>query len=243
MDVSSRLPPHERRRLAAIPGGDLDELIRRRLAGEPLQYLEGSAAFADLEVLVDERVLIPRPETEGLYELAATEAKDPRLVVDIGTGSGVLAIALARRFPAATVHAVDTSASALEVARENARRYHLAVEFHRGSLFSALPEELRGEVDLVVSNPPYVATDEWHDLPADVRREPREALVAGPTGTEIIEEILAEVEAWLTPGGVFASEIGEAQGASLLAAASLAGARVVADLTGRDRYLLWRKPE
>lgn len=236
-----RLPPHERKRLLALSGVDPEELARRRLDGEPLQYLEGSAAFADFDVTVDRRVLVPRPETEGLYELATRLVDQPTLIVDLGTGSGVLAIALARTFAAAEVHAVDSSGAALELARDNARRLGVGVTFHHGDLFHPLPSELAGRVDLVVSNPPYVAEREWAGLPADVQREPREALVAGPRGTEVLERIAAAAGDWLAPGGWVACEMGETQAEAVQRAFSVMGsAEVRSDLSGRPRYVVAR---
>lgn len=224
-----------------MAGEGAEELARRRLAGEPLQYLEGSAAFTDFDVMVDERVLIPRPETEGLYELAAGSVGDPAVIVDLGTGSGVLAIALARRFPRAELHAVDASAPALDVARSNAARLGATAAFHHGDLFDALPESLRRRVDLLVSNPPYVAEDEWPGLPEDVRREPRLALVAGPRGTEVLERIGAEAGSWMSPGAVVACEMGETQGEAVTAAfAGLGSPEIRRDLAGRARYVLVR---
>lgn len=237
----SRLPSHERKRLQALTGVDSQELARRRLEGEPLQYLEGSAPFADFDVVVDERVLVPRPETEGLYELAARVVDEPSAIVDLGTGSGVLAIALARKFPEAAVHGVDSSESALELGRHNARRLGAGVTFHHGDLFHPLPPELLGHVDLVVSNPPYVAEEEWAGLPVDVQSEPRQALVAGPRGTEVLERIAARAGDWLAPGGWVVCEMGETQGEAVRAAFSIIGrAEVRSDLSGRPRYVVVR---
>lgn len=240
-EVLSRLPPHERRRLAALPDADQEELARRRLAGEPLQYLEGSAPFADFAVVVDERVLVPRPETEGLYELAVELAGDPEVIVDLGTGSGVLAIALARRFPAAQVHAVDVSADALELAKSNARRLGVEIVFHGGDLFEPLPGSLRNRVDLLVANPPYVREEEWESLPVDVRHEPRLALVAGDRGTEILERIASGAGEWLAPGGTVLCEMGETQAETVREAFSLVGpVETRNDLSGRPRYVVAR---
>lgn len=237
----SALPPHERRRLLALGRDDIEELARRRLEGEPLQYLEGTAAFTDFCVIVDPRVLIPRPETEGLFELVTREVENPSVIVDLGTGYGALAIALARHYPDAAVHATDISEAALEVARENARRLETEVTFHLGDLFSALPPRLRGRVDLLVSNPPYVAEGEWRALPPDVRREPRQALIAGPRGTEVLERIAAGAGEWMAPGGLVACEIGETQGAVVKEAFSVLGnARIRPDLAGLDRYVIVR---
>ncbi|MFP3914272.1 MAG: peptide chain release factor N(5)-glutamine methyltransferase [bacterium] len=242
-DVLSGLPPHERRRLEAVPGGDVTDLARRRAEGEPLQYLEGTAPFADFDVVVDERVLIPRPETEGLYELAASLAGEPELIVDLGTGSGVLAIALARRFPDAEVHAVDISPAALDVARANSRRLGTGMHFHEGDLFGPLPDRLRRRVDLLVANPPYVAADEWATLPPDVRREPRRALVAGEAGTEVLERIAAGAGEWLSPGGAVICEMGETQTEAMERAFSVVGVVTVhSDLAGRPRYVVARAP-
>lgn len=240
-EMLSRLPGHEQRRLLALPDADPEELARRRIDGEPLQYLEGTAAFCDFDVTVDERVLVPRPETEGLYELASKTVEDPATVVDLGTGSGVLAIALARRFPGAEVHAVDRSAAALEVANANASRLGAPVTFHRGDLLAALPARLRGRVDLLVSNPPYVSEGEWQHLPRDVRREPRDALVAGRRGTEVLERIAGGADDWMALGGVVVCEMGETQGEEVERAFSRLGTpEVHVDLSGRPRYVLVR---
>lgn len=219
---------------------DIEQLARRRLQGEPLQYLEGSAGFADFELVVDERVLIPRPETEGLFELASKSDHPHGVIVDLGTGSGALAIALARRYPEASVFAVDVSEAALELAAHNAARLGVAtIDFRAGDLFEPLPGELEGRVDLLVSNPPYVAEGEWPSLPPDVRREPRRALVAGPVGTEVICRIGALAPSWMAPEGRVICEIGETQGEA--AAVCYAGFRLVElhqDLAGRQRYLV-----
>lgn len=241
-DELSRLPKHERRRLQALGTTDVETLARRRLAGEPLQYLEGSAQFTDFEVAVDDRVMVPRPETEGLFELVSGLDPAPKIAVDLGTGSGVLALAVARCYPRAEVHGVDLSPEAIEVARANGRSLGLAVEFHVGDLFSALPARLRHRIDLVVSNPPYVAEREWDGLPPDVKQEPRVALISGPTGTEVLERIAAQASGWLTPGATIACEMGESQANSLRAVfSSLGEVTVHHDLAGRPRYLMARR--
>ncbi len=238
-----QLPSHERRRLLALGSNDPEHLARLRCEGTPLQYLEGFAPFTDFDVVVDERVLVPRPETEGLFELAVTLSQSPSVIVDLGTGSGVLAIALARRFPAASVHAVDISADALEVARENTNRLGVGVALYLGDLFEPLPGDLLGGVDLVVSNPPYVSTPEWAGLPEDVRREPQIALVAGPVGDEVLRRIASEVGPWLAPGGVVVCEVGETQADGLKhAMAPLGQVLVHHDLAGRPRYLSVEAP-
>lgn len=240
----AEIPPHELSRLEAIagPSKPLEDLVARRLGGEPLQYIEGSAAFGPLDLLVDERVLVPRPETEGLFDIAVRMVRNPELIVDLCTGSGALALALKRFFPSATVFATDISEDAIEVAAENKLRNQLDVYLAVGDLFDPLPASLQGEVDLLVANPPYVSEAEFESLPDDVKREPRIALVAGATGLEIIQEIGAIVVDWLRPGGVLVCEIGESQGVS--AASSFVDMPVVVrkDLTGRDRYVVAVKP-
>jgi release factor glutamine methyltransferase len=220
------------------------DLEARRLAGTPLQYLEGSAAFGPLDLIVDDRVLIPRPETEQLWELASGLIATPLVIIDLGTGSGALALALKTAHPAARVVGVDRSADALEVARLNGERLGIAVEWRHGDLWDALDETWEGRIDLVVSNPPYLSEDEWELLPDDVKREPREALVAGPTGLEVLERIAGGAARRLAPGGRVACEIGETQGAACrrLFESTLSGVEVICDLAGRDRFVTGRRP-
>ena len=237
----SALPAHEIRRLRSVAVDDrsFDELVARRVAGEPLQYLEGSAAFGPFDLVVDDRVLIPRPETEGLWELARTSVTDPRLILDLCTGSGALAIALHASFPQARVIGADISAEALDVARENGRRLAPAVEWALGDLFGALAPQLVGMFDLIVANPPYVASSEWGRLPDDVRQEPRLALVSGPTGLEVLRRIASESPAWLSPGGVVVCEIGETQAEAVRGIfAGFDSVEIHLDLQGRDRYVV-----
>ena len=222
-----------RQRLTAPQQADFHALAVRRLAGEPLQYLEGTVQFAQIEVGVDHRVLIPRPETEYLLELVG-KRRTPTVIVDLCTGSGALALALKRVFPNARVIGTDASSSALEVATTNGGANDLMVEWHHGDLFDALPPEVAGRVGLLVANPPYIAEGDWTGLPEDVRREPRQALVAGPTGLEIVERILGEVRRWLSPSGEAWVEVGEDQAGHL---AHRFSAQVVIDQYGRDRFV------
>lgn len=225
------LNPDERRRF--------DDLVARRLSGEPLQYLEGTVSFGGVDVAVDRRALIPRPETEELLELAAAAVVEPRRIVDLCTGSGNLALALARRFPGAEVAATDISADALSLARENARRLGTVVRFSQGDLFDSLPDGWRGSVDLLVANPPYVADDDG--LPSVVAdHEPAVALFAGPDGLDVIRRIAAEIGDWLSPGAVFAVEVGSDHAEAALAAFVGCDARIVADLFGRPRFIVGR---
>jgi release factor glutamine methyltransferase len=238
------IPEHERVRLeaAAGPNTPVEDLIARRLGGEPLQYIEGTAAFGPLDLAVDERVLIPRPETEGLYELATRMVRKPEIIIDLCTGSGALALALKSRFPSAAVFATDISADAIEVASDNRYRTGLQVYLAEGDLFDPLPTAILGSVDLIVANPPYVAEVDFDRLPADVQREPKVALVAGPTGLEVIQRIGASAAYWLRPGGVVICEIGERQGVSATSSFLDLPAIVRQDLGGRDRYIVAVKP-
>jgi len=215
-----------------------NELLARRAAGVPLPYLTGRMEFYGLEFTVTPDVLIPRPETEVLVEQAL--ARNPRTVVDGGTGSGCIAIALAVHLPQARVWATDISRAALRVAVDNAQRHGVAdrILFIQADLLSPL----RGPVDLIVSNPPYVAEEEWPALPASVREyEPRQALDGGPGGLMVIRRLLKGAPRLLRPGGTLLVEIGAGQGdrATALARSSTPGARVRihSDLAGRDRVL------
>jgi release factor glutamine methyltransferase len=245
------LPENERLRLLALVTGrsltqaransemttaeqeGFDLLVARRLDGEPLQYLEGTVQFGPLELAVDKRVLIPRPETEFLYDLVSKRL-EPGVIVDLCTGSGALALALKASFPVARVLGTDLSDSALDVAADNGAASGLDVEWLLGDLFESLPVDLCGRVDLIVANPPYVAEREWSGLPADVRREPRLALIAGPTGVEASERILGEVRTWLAPSGEAWVEVGENQASDL---AQRFKGEVVVDQYGRDRFV------
>lgn len=243
---STSLPAHEARRLWASAGAEVDrfrDLEARRVEGEPLQYLEGTAVFGPIEVLIDHRVLVPRPETEQLWELAMKLIPAPGVIVDLCTGSGALALACRARHPDARVLATELSPAAAELARFNAGRLGLDVEVLEGDLFDPLPANLRGHVDLVLANPPYVAEADWETLPMEVRREPKMALVAGSQGTEVIDRITAGIGEWLAPWGWVAIEIGETQGehACRVLATQLSDTEVRRDLTGRDRFVIGRR--
>lgn len=218
-------------------------LAARRKAGTPLQYLEGTVQFGPLELLVDERALVPRPETERLWERVVELVRDdpPQVIVDLCTGSGNLALALKDTFPGAAVYGTDVSPDALALAQENATHTGLDVTWLLGDLFAPLPGDLRGAVDLIASNPPYVAAGDADSLPVDVRdHEPELALFAGPSGDEVLARIAAEAQEWLAPGGLVACEIGEQQGARATELFAAFDPVVEADLTGRDRYVFGR---
>jgi release factor glutamine methyltransferase len=251
----------------ATPGQiqSLGVMIERRLGGEPLQYVLGMWAFRTLELAVDPRVLIPRPETEVVVGHALDEIRraieeseptDRIVAVDLGTGSGAIALSLAVEGPKIVGHralelwATDLDAGTLELASQNAQRVARAhegsarVNFVQGSWFEALPEELVGKINLVVANPPYVSESEWNDLDPVVRdHEPRHALVAGPLGTEMIDKLLEEAPRWLAPGGALVLEIAphQAEDASLRAIVSGFDAVVVRqDFAERSRALVAR---
>ena len=215
------------------------ELTERWQAGEPLQYVLGRWAFRGLDLAVDRRALIPRPETEVLVEVALSLCRAPRLVLDLGTGSGAIALAIADECRAAEVWAVDASEEALELARSN--DVDRAVKFVHGDWYGALPARLQDSFDLIVSNPPYVSEPEFVELDAVVREwEPRHALVSGSSGLECLETIAWGAGRWLTPGGVLALECAPHQidaVVSMCAAAGLTDATSHPDLTGRARVV------
>jgi release factor glutamine methyltransferase len=239
----------------------LDAMVARRVAGEPLQYVLGSWSFRGLDLMVDHRVLIPRPETEWVVEVALEEAarfgvrrgarrtldtETTAVVADLGTGSGAIALALASELADAEVWATDASSDALAVAAANvagcgATRVRLA----EGSWFGALPGALAGRLALVVANPPYVASAELDGLAPEVaHHEPHAALVSGPTGLEAIEELLASAPAWLAPGAAIVLEIAPHQADAAVGAARRAGlaeVRVLDDFTFRPRVLVARR--
>ncbi len=234
----------------------LDAMVERRVAGEPIQYVLGHWAFRHLDLLVDRRVLIPRPETEQVVEVAleafdAVASRRPgrhRLTVaDLGTGSGAIALAVATERTGCRVWGVDRSPDALAVARANLAGLGMAgsgVQLLEGSWFDPLPDELRGTLDLIVSNPPYVGSGE--PLDASVTDwEPIEALVPGPTGLEDYERIVSAARAWLAPGGALVVEIGSTQAAAvraLLEASGLVEIVVHPDLAGLDRAVAAVRP-
>ncbi|HEV2069100.1 MAG TPA: peptide chain release factor N(5)-glutamine methyltransferase [Acidimicrobiales bacterium] len=229
----------------------LDAMLQRRIRGEPLQYVVGRWGFRSLDLLIDARALIPRPETEQVAELALAElrrrtATAPVVVADLGTGSGAIALSVAKEMVTTEVWASDISADALALARANLAglgRPAARVRLVEGDWFAALPGELVGRFDLVVSNPPYVA--ETDELPAEVADwEPTGALVAGPTGREHLERIVAEATAWLAPSGSLVLELAPTQAPALVAAAGAAGftsVEVRPDLAGCPRVLVARR--
>jgi release factor glutamine methyltransferase len=226
------------------------QMLERRLAGEPLQYVLGRWSFRMLDLLVDCRVLIPRPETEVLAERTLIECDNvgATVAVDLGTGTGALALSLAAERPQLEeIWATDVSDDALAVARANLAglgRRAGRVRLASGSWFAALPDELRGRVGVIVANPPYVAEGEMGDLPDEVRGwEPEVALVSGPEGLDDIEVIVAGAPGWLTRPGALLLEIDPRQAPATTRLARAAGFTAVSvwpDLTGRDRIVCAR---
>lgn len=231
---------HPERSLTPAQMSRYKELVDERVSGYPLPHLTGEVEFYGLDFAVTPEVLIPRPDSEVLVDLAL--ARGPTTVVDVGTGSGCIAIALAAHLPEAVVYAIDISPPALAVARDNAERHGLdgRIQFIAGDLLDRRP----GPVDLIVSNPPYVSADEWAMLPPSIRdHEPRLALDGGPDGLEVIRRLLSQSQGLLNPGGALLIEIGASQGEAAREAAETffpengISVRVHPDLAGRDRVL------
>jgi release factor glutamine methyltransferase len=192
----------------------LRELVRRRGQNEPLQHLLGTVEFCGTVFLCDSRALVPRPETEGLVEFLQSEIRDPKSkILDVGTGSGVIALSLAGKFPDAEIIGVDISDDALSLARENAVRLALdRVRFVKSDLFASIT----GEFDLIVANLPYISRHDRDDLAPEVLRDPEIALFAGDRGDEIVRQLIGAAPVHLRPGGLLALEIGIGQHAGLI---------------------------
>ena len=228
--------------------------VRRRAAGEPLQYVTGEVAFRHIVVKVRPGVLIPRPETEVLVDSVlgaiddAVGERGEALVADVCTGSGCIALAIAQERPASRVIATDLSTIAIEVAAENAERLGLSsrVEGLEGDLFGPVPRELLGMFDVIVANPPYIPTADLAGLSLEVSGfEPHLALDGGPDGLDIFRRILLDARGWLAPTGLLAVELDErmARMAAVEAVQWYQDVRVVSDLTGRDRVVTARNPK
>ncbi len=206
---------HPERELTAEEMRWYDEALSRRATGVPAQYITGHQEFWGLDLIVTPAVLIPRPETEHVVEAVLDLAKAdgrgrPSLrnlrIADVGTGSGAIALALAKEFPDAEIHATDISPDALEIARANAARHDFSssIRFHQTDLLAGV----RGEFDFVVSNPPYVGESEEDSVQLEVRKfEPRNAVFAGQTGLEVIERLIPQAHAALRSGGWLLFEI------------------------------------
>lgn len=235
-----------------LAGAELEAyrlVIQRRGRREPLQQILGSTSFCGLEITVNRDVLVPRPETELLAELAwkflsqlSTLNSQLSTALDFGTGTGCLAVALASKCPSAQVYAIDVSQQAIELARHNATRHQLAerVLLFHGDGFAALSPDLR--FDLLVSNPPYIPSGDIAGLQPEVRDyEPRQALDGGPDGLDFFRRLAAEAEPWLRPGGKIMLEFGDGQAAELRSVFEQQNwivERVVEDYTHQPRILI-----
>lgn len=234
---------HDEVRLAPAEQARFDELLHRRQQGEPVAYITGQRGFWSLDVKVAPGTLIPRPETELLVEfvLEKTELTAPLTVLDLGTGSGVIALAVKRERPLARVTAVDFSPAALAIARENAEHLELDVEFLQSDWYAALDGR---RYDLLLSNPPYIAMDDPHLGQGDLRFEPISALVSGEQGLRDIRRIIEGAVQHLQPQGWLALEHGFEQGAAvraLLAQHGFTAIETRPDLSGHERITLGQR--
>jgi len=222
----------------------LRDLVKRRGAGEPLQHLLGTIEFCGRSFRCDKRALVPRPETEQLVELLISHFKSEiacSRMVDVGTGSGVIALTLAAEFPKAKIAAADISEDALMLAGENAERLGLADRV--GFLRSNLLESLRPGFDVIVANLPYVSNEERQNLSREVLHEPKVALFAGARGDELVRQLIAQAPSWLRPRGILAMEIGIGQSETLVAALAEKNYRDIwteKDYSGVIRFLFAR---
>ncbi|HWC13320.1 MAG TPA: peptide chain release factor N(5)-glutamine methyltransferase [Actinomycetota bacterium] len=213
-DAVVNIGPQEARWIAEAAADEQEalELAARRSRGEPLQYLLGSAQFRHIELEVGPGVFIPRPETELIAERAIELLPQGGTLVDLGTGSGAIALAVAHERPDATVLATEADPGALRWAIRNRDRIAAAVQMFQGDLFDGLPADLRGCVDVVVSNPPYVALERKDILPIDVRdHEPERALYGGADGMLVTTRLVRDARSWLKPGGWVVLEMSEQQ--------------------------------
>jgi release factor glutamine methyltransferase len=241
----ARLASEPDARLPVGASREFGEMVRRRVRREPVAYILGRKGFRRIELLVDRRVLIPRPETEMLVELAIELG--PSSVLDVGTGSGAIALAVADELEDARVTAIDTSFDAVRVAQANTDRLGLV---DRVDVVLRGPSSLKGAApdgrhfDLLLANLPYVSEDEWNDLAPEIREyEPREALVPGPTGLEAIEALAEELLGLAPRPPVVALEIGAGQAeatSKLISAAGYAEVEIRPDLGGHDRVVIGR---
>ena len=232
------------RRLPESELAPLRELVKRRGSGEPLQHLLGTVEFCGHSFRCDKRALVPRPETEQLVELLISHFKSEiaySRMVDVGTGSGVIALTLAAEFPKAEIVGADISEDALMLARENAERLDLAdrVQFLRSNLLEGVLPGLGA----IIANLPYVSTEDRQNLSREVLHDPEVALFAGACGDELVRQLIAQAPSWLQPGGMLAIEIGIGQSDTLVAALAEKNYRDILtekDYSGVIRFLFAR---
>jgi release factor glutamine methyltransferase len=217
-------------------------LVKRRSEGEPLQHLLGTVEFCGHVFLCDKRAMVPRPETEQLVEFLKSEIRNPKPeILDVGTGTGVIALSLAAAFADAKILAVDVSDAALALAKENAARLNLSGRAR--FLKSRLLENVAGVFDLIVANLPYISTQDQHTLSREVLHDPEIALFAGTRGDELVRELIDQAPTRLKPGGMLALEIGLGQSEALLSALAEKNYRDICsknDYTGVKRFLFAR---
>ena len=226
---------HDDERLPITLATTLENLVQRRLAGEPLAYLTGHKEFFGLDLQVDDRVLVPRPDTETLINWALALTDGRQHVLDLGTGSGAIALALKASQPSLKIRATDLSATALAVAQANAQRLRLDVSFHQGAWFDALPPA-EARFDCIVSNPPYIAERDPHL--AALQFEPAQALTSGLDGLDDLRRIISQAPEHLAPGGWLLLEHGYDQAQAvrhLLSAAGFVQVQSRLDLAGIER--------
>ena len=230
------------RELTETELGPLRELVKRRSEGEPLQHLLGTVEFCGLTFLCDKRAMVPRPETEQLLELVESRIKNRESrIVDVGTGSGVIAITLAAKFPEAKILAVDVSDDALALAQENAALLNLRDRVQL--LKSCLLGNVEGAFDLIVANLPYISTHDRRTLSREVLHDPEVALFAGKRGDELVRELIDQAPTRLRPGGLLALEIGLGQSETLLSALAEKNYRDICskkDYNGVTRFIFAR---
>lgn len=215
----------------------LNKVIKEKIEGKPLEYIFNSADFLGRKFYVDNRVLIPRPETEELVLKTQKKLKHTsKNILDLCTGSGCIGISLALNYPAAQVTCSDISAPALEVAKQNAKTHKAKINFIQSDLFN----NLQGKFDLIISNPPYIKEADILTLSPEVKQEPRLAQIGGKEGTEIIEKIIKAAPKFLIPGGLLALEIGDKEGQKVLQFFSRdiwSNFILERDLAGLERYI------
>jgi len=220
----------------------LRNLVKRRSEGEPLQHLLGTTEFCGLTFICDGRAMVPRPETEELVEFLKSEIRNPKsAILDVGTGSGVIALSLAAKFPEAEILAVDISDDALALARENAAR--LKLQDQARFLKSNLLENVEEAFDLIIANLPYISMQDRHTLSREVSHDPEIALFAGARGVELVRELIAQAPSQLRPGGLLALEIGIGQSETLFSALAEKNYRDIYsknDYSGVTRFLFAR---
>ena len=232
------------RQLSETELAPLRDLVKRRGQGEPLQHLLGTIEFCGQTFVIDKRALVPRPETEQLCELLVSEVRDQKSavgIVDVGTGSGVIALSLAKKFPQAEIFAVDISDDALSLARENAARLGLSdrVRFQKGDLLENLSERF----DLIVANLPYISMQDRNLLAREVLHDPEVALFAGPRGDELLRRLIEQAPSRLQPNGLLGLEIGINQAeelAEVLRQKNYHDIGTKKDYSGITRFLLAR---